>query len=41
VAADLGLVAHAAQRHADELPARRRAIDSPIGRLAGSGRPIR
>ena len=41
VAADLGLVAHAAERHAHELAAGARAIDSPIDVLPVPGGPIR
>src|SRR3954467_8770048 len=38
VAADLGLVAHAAERHADELPAHRPRDRLPDRRLARAGR---
>ena len=41
MAADLGLVAHAAERHADELAAGRRAIDWPSEVLPTPGGPTR
>jgi hypothetical protein len=41
MAADLGLVAHAAERHADELAPIARAIDRPSDVLPTPGGPTR